>query len=96
MTGMELSTVLRCGLNPIVVVLNNHGYGTERPMQDGEFNNILRWRYAELPRVIGSGLGIKANTEREMAAALEKAHAERFPAGPSFKSCLIAMTAPRR
>ncbi len=44
-------------------------------MLDGEFNNILRWRYAELPRVIGSGLGIKANTEREMAAALEKAHA---------------------
>jgi len=75
MTGMEISTVARFGMNPIIIVLDNDGYGTERPMLDGEFNNILRWRYAELPRVIGSGLGIKANTEREMAAALEKAHA---------------------
>ncbi|HEX4351110.1 MAG TPA: thiamine pyrophosphate-binding protein, partial [Verrucomicrobiae bacterium] len=32
MTGMEISTALRYGLNPIVVVLNNRGYGTERPM----------------------------------------------------------------
>src|SRR5262249_48176878 len=29
MTGMELSTIARLGLNPIVVVLNNHGYTTE-------------------------------------------------------------------
>src|SRR5207248_5348234 len=35
MTGMELSTVARFKLNPIVIVLNNGGYGTERPMQDG-------------------------------------------------------------
>ena len=30
MTGMEISTIARYGLNPIVVVLNNHGYTTER------------------------------------------------------------------
>jgi len=30
MTGMELSTIARYGLNPIVIVLNNHGYTTER------------------------------------------------------------------
>ena len=35
MTGLELSTVARYGLNPVVIVLNNFGYGTERPMQDG-------------------------------------------------------------
>src|SRR5262249_7192627 len=35
MTGMELATVARYKLNPVVVVLNNNGYGTERHMQDG-------------------------------------------------------------
>ncbi len=34
MTGMELSTAVRFGLRPIVIVLNNSGYGTERQMQD--------------------------------------------------------------
>ena len=29
MTGMEISTALRFNLNPIVIVLNNGGYGTE-------------------------------------------------------------------
>jgi TPP-dependent 2-oxoacid decarboxylase len=45
MTGMELSTIARFKLNPIVVVLNNGGYGTERPMLDGQFNDILPWNY---------------------------------------------------
>ncbi|NIR00664.1 MAG: alpha-keto acid decarboxylase family protein, partial [Gemmatimonadales bacterium] len=34
MTGLELSTSLRLGLNPIVVVLDNHGYSTERQIMD--------------------------------------------------------------
>ncbi len=37
MTGMELSTAVRLGLAPIVVVLNNHGYSTERQIADGPF-----------------------------------------------------------
>jgi hypothetical protein len=32
MTGMEVSTIIRFGLNPVIIVLNNKGYGTERPM----------------------------------------------------------------
>ncbi|HMD88723.1 MAG TPA: thiamine pyrophosphate-binding protein, partial [Anaerolineaceae bacterium] len=39
MTGIELSTAARYNLNPIVVVLNNQGYGTERPILDGPFND---------------------------------------------------------
>jgi TPP-dependent 2-oxoacid decarboxylase len=76
MTGTELSTAARFGMNPIVVVLDNDGYGTERPMLDGSFNDIQRWEYAELSRVIGGGgLGIKASTEREMTDALARARA---------------------
>lgn len=73
MTGMELSTAARYGMNPIVIVLDNGGYGTERPMLDGGFNDIHRWNFAQIPEVLGAGLGIKVATEREMAAALERA-----------------------
>src|SRR5581483_10034682 len=40
MTGLELSTAARYGLNPIVIVLNNFGYGTERQIQDGPYNDV--------------------------------------------------------
>ncbi len=38
MTGTELATCLRHGQTPIVLVLNNHGYSTEREIMDGPFN----------------------------------------------------------
>jgi TPP-dependent 2-oxoacid decarboxylase len=76
MTGMELSTVARFGLNPIVVVLNNEGYGTERPMLDGRFNDILNWRYSEIPRVLGAGRGHEAATEDELEEVLLAARAD--------------------
>jgi len=75
MTGMELSTIARFGQNPIVVVFDNDGYGTERPMLDGAFNDVLRWNVSRLPEVLGAGLGIKVETEADMAAALAKAKA---------------------
>jgi len=75
MTGMELSTAARFGMNPIVIVFDNDGYGTERPMLDGTFNDVHRWNFARIPDVLGAGLGIKVGTELEMAAALERARA---------------------
>jgi len=77
MTGMELSTVAHFGLTPIVMVLNNQGYGTERPMLDGRFNDILNWRYSDVPRVLGAGRGHVAATEDELEAALLAARADR-------------------
>ncbi len=77
MTGVEISTAARFGMNPIVVLLDNDGYGTERPMLDGGFNDVLRWRYAQLPALLGGGLGIKVETEREMEAALAEARAHK-------------------
>jgi indolepyruvate decarboxylase len=70
MTGMELSTIVRYGLNPIVVLLNNQGYGTERPMQDGSFNDVLNWRYSRLPDLLGAGQGFCVKTESQLDAAL--------------------------
>ncbi len=70
MTGMELSTVVRHGLKPIVIVLNNGGYGTERHMQDGPYNDILRWQYSRIPELLGAGKGFVVETEAELETAL--------------------------
>ncbi len=73
MTGMELSTVLRRGGNPIVVVLNNHGYTTERFLQEGPFNDIASWNFHCLPAVLGGGLGLEARTCGEFDTAMRTA-----------------------
>jgi TPP-dependent 2-oxoacid decarboxylase len=73
MTGMELTTVARYGLNPIVVVLNNEGYGTERPMLDGPFNDIHMWRFSAVPDLLDAGMGFDVRTEDELDAALRAA-----------------------
>jgi indolepyruvate decarboxylase len=70
MTGLELTTAVRYGLNPIVVVLNNAGYGTERPMQDGPYNDLVPWQYHRVPELLGAGRGFLINTEEELDAAL--------------------------
>jgi TPP-dependent 2-oxoacid decarboxylase len=73
MTGMELATVARYGLNPIVIVLNNFGYGTERHMQDGPYNDVWPWRFSRIPEVLGAGRGWVAETEGELDRALTEA-----------------------
>jgi TPP-dependent 2-oxoacid decarboxylase len=80
MTGMELSAIARYGLNPIVIVLNNKGYGTERPMLDGAFNDVLNWQYSRIPEVLGTGRGFEVETEDKLAAALlaSRSHLDSF------------------
>ncbi|MBI2948546.1 MAG: alpha-keto acid decarboxylase family protein [Verrucomicrobia bacterium] len=76
MTGMELATAIRYKLNPIVIVLNNRGYGTERHMQDGPYNDVLPWNYYRLPEVLGAGRGFAINTEADLERALVLAERE--------------------
>lgn len=73
MTGLELATVARYGLNPVVVVLNNSGYGTERHMQDGPYNDLWPVRYGLLPELLGAGRGWTVRTETELDNALIEA-----------------------
>ena len=73
MTGMELATVARYGLNPVVVLLNNRGYGTERHMQDGTYNDVWPWQYHRLPEILGAGRGFVVETEAELDRALVEA-----------------------
>ncbi len=51
----------------------NHAAGTERPMIDGKFNDVLLWKYSRIPEVLGSGVGFDINTEDELEEALTKA-----------------------
>ena len=73
MTGLELSTIARHGLNPIVVVLNNHGYTTERFLLEGSFNDIHDWAYHKIPDLLGVGLGLEIRTVGEFESGLERA-----------------------
>jgi indolepyruvate decarboxylase len=75
MTGMELSTIVRHGYSPIVIVLDNRGYGTERFLHPGDwqFNEIHPWKYHALPDLLGGGKGYEVRTEGQFDAALTKA-----------------------
>jgi indolepyruvate decarboxylase len=73
MTGMELSTAAKLKFNPIVIVLNNKGYATERFILDGPFNDVHEWRFHELPALFGAGLGLEVRTEDELDHALARA-----------------------
>jgi TPP-dependent 2-oxoacid decarboxylase len=73
MTGMEISTAARHDMDPIVIVLNNGGFGTERPMIDGSFNDVASWKYHLIPDVIGKGKGCLVKTEDELGRALSGA-----------------------
>lgn len=77
MTGLELSTVVRLGLNPVVVVLNNHGYSTERQIMDGPFNDIHNWNFSDVPKLLGDGLGFVTHTVGEVRKALDESLANR-------------------
>ena len=77
MTCMELSTAVRHGFNPIVIVLNNKGYTTERFLQDGPFNDILNWNYHRMPDLLGGGWGFEVRTEGELDQALNAALAHK-------------------
>jgi indolepyruvate decarboxylase len=73
MTCLELSTALKHGFNPVVLVLNNRGYTTERFLQEGPFNNIPNWNYHRISDLVGGGWGFEIHTEGELDQALKAA-----------------------
>ena len=56
LTMQEISQFERLGLKPVIFVLNNDGYLIERLLCKDPaiaYNDIARWRYAELPHALG-------------------------------------------
>jgi len=76
MTGIELSTAAKYGMAPIVFILNNDGYGTQRHIIDGAFNNILPWNYTRLTDLLGYGKSARVTTLGELEIAMTDALAD--------------------
>lgn len=77
MTGSELSTAVRYGHTPIVVVLNNRGYSTEREILEGPFNDVHDWHYERICDLVGGGIGLIIRTQKEFEETLATALADR-------------------
>ena len=73
MTGMELSTMAKHRLSPVIIVINNDGYGTQRHILDGEFNNIHMWDYTKMCELLHYGQARKVKTKGEFDLALKEA-----------------------
>jgi indolepyruvate decarboxylase len=73
MTGTEISTAVRLGLKPIILILNNDGYGTMRKIRDGDFNVISQWNYTKICELVGGGDATVASTKGELNGAIRSA-----------------------
>jgi len=78
LTANEIGNMGRFGANPIILCLNNDGYMVERalePNPDWSYNDLAKWRYADLPRALGCTDWFTARVETlgELDAALKAA-----------------------
>ncbi len=78
LTANEIGNMGRYGAKPIIFVLNNDGYMVERALElnpDWSYNNLAKWRYADLPQALGCADWFTARVETlgELDAAMKKA-----------------------
>jgi indolepyruvate decarboxylase len=73
MTGTEISTAVRLGLNPVILILNNDGYGTMRRIHEGKFNVITQWNYQKICELVGGGAAAIVTTKGELDEAIRGA-----------------------
>ena len=74
MTGPEISHAPLLGLSPVVVLVNNGGWGIFRPVSPRrDLLEIPNWPYAELAQGWG-GVGFRVETASELRDALRAAH----------------------
>ena len=88
MTGLEAASAAFHGVHPVILVLDNNGYGTQRPMKDGAFNDIPALQAERLTEVFGTGRGWLATTEDELDSALAEAMA-------TDELCIIRAVVPK-
>jgi indolepyruvate decarboxylase len=78
LTANEIGSIGRFGANVIVFVLNNEGYLIERALEenpDWSYNDLARWRFAELPRALGCAdwFSARVTTLGELDVAMKAA-----------------------
>ena len=78
LTANEIGNMGRYNAKPIIFVLNNDGYMVERALElnpDWSYNDLAKWRYADVPRALGCVDWVTARVETlgELDAALKAA-----------------------
>lgn len=89
----ELGTAARMGISPIIIVVNNSGYLTERILctnPEMEYNDIQPWEYQAMPQAMGctGWMSARAATCGQLAEALRLA-------GTSGRAAFIEVITPR-
>jgi len=69
--AQEVSTMINCDCKAVIFILNNHGYGIERAIHDGPYNDLSPWKYHLLPQALGGEPGRLVHTEGELEEALQ-------------------------
>ncbi|KAF4393065.1 hypothetical protein F8388_012574 [Cannabis sativa] len=80
-TAQDISTMIRCGQNTIIFLINNGGYTIEVEIHDGPYNVIKNWDYTGLVNAIHNGEGkcwtTKVRTEEDLVDAISTATNEQ-------------------
>ena len=79
MTGMEISTAVKEGLSPIIIVFNNASYAMLRFIdQKRDYYKLPRWDYVGMAKSVGAN-GAKAETSEDFKNALKQARESDKP-----------------
>jgi len=78
LTANEIGSYARHGVQPVIFVLNNQGFGVERALEeypDWVYNDLAQWDYHTLPAALGCSdwFTAKVKTNGELEAAMQKA-----------------------
>ncbi len=94
LTVQELSTILRAGLSPVVVVVDNAGYTVERAIHgaDQPYNDIAEWDWTAAPALFAPG---RVSVARRVTTAGELDQALRAAAASPGELALIQAVVPR-
>lgn len=87
MSAIELATLARYRIPALVVVMDNAGYGTERPMLDGPFNDVAPVDHVGLALAMGFLAARRVAREGELWEALQTFIRET--AGPTLVSVAL-------
>ncbi|MFN9661168.1 MAG: thiamine pyrophosphate-dependent enzyme [Cyanobacteriota bacterium] len=87
MSAIELATLARYRIPALVVVMDNAGYGTERPMLDGPFNDVAPVDHVGLALAMGFQAARRVEREGDLWDALQ-AFAQQN-AGPTLVSVAL-------
>jgi TPP-dependent 2-oxoacid decarboxylase len=88
MCANELATLARYAIPALVIVLDNGGYGTERPIHDGPFNDVQALDHRQLALAMGFSAAERVENEEELWSGLLRWQSDRIT-GPTLISVAI-------